>query len=256
MFKDYDHNGCTDLSITAINDWVFQPDVSLPENINIRVTTAPKSLSVHQNLSPELQEGNQNNRQALVELFGINEIQWLHQVHKADVVTVDQPIYPYPTADGVMTTRPQLACAVLTADCVPVILFDDQGYQVAAIHCGWRSLALGILDRAIQNFQTAPHAIHAYIGPCIGPGVYQIDEAVKNQFTQYDSNDIFKPDPQSKNHWFFNLVKLTELMLKNSGLQSQNILSENICTATDQRFFSYRASKTQGRFATLIWKTQ
>ena len=109
-------------------DWVYEPDFERPAGIQILVTSQPKSLSVHQTLDPIDIEQNAQHRAELLSFIGeLDGIQWLDQVHGDNVVALEQASLERPKADGVYTRHTQLGCAVLTADCVPIILYDDQG---------------------------------------------------------------------------------------------------------------------------------
>ncbi len=165
---------------------------------------------------------------------------WLRQIHSSRVVEAKEGV----EADGSFTYRPGIVCAVLTADCLPVLLCDPGG-QVAAVHAGWRGLAAGVLEAALAAFPS-PHRVMAWLGPAIGPAAYEVGEEVKGAFPE--DGEAFHPQG---GRWRADLPRIAQRRLKRAGVRA--IYESRACTFESRRFFSYRRDGITGRMATLIW---
>jgi YfiH family protein len=181
---------------------------------------------------------------------------WLNQVHG---VAVAQPAWRTerpPTADvavynAVAGGQPGV-CAVLTADCLPVLFCDRAGTRIAAAHAGWRGLAAGVLARAVEALGVSGDQLVAWIGPAIGPAAFEVGEDVVQAFTSMhaESTSAFVPNPRGR--WQADLAGLARQELKRLGVVS--IHGGNRCTVSEpDSFFSYRRDGQTGRMATLIW---
>lgn len=169
---------------------------------------------------------------------------WLEQVHGNEVVVVSGPQQQVPTADASVTTQQKLPLAILTADCLPIVIWDADCRQAAALHAGWRGLANGIIERVMRHFQGK--SVFVWIGPGIGPCHYQVDAAVRENFAD---GVAFKNNRSG--HYQFDLV--AEATRQFSQLGVSHIQHMQVCTACDERFYSYRRDGETGRFATLVW---
>lgn len=175
---------------------------------------------------------------------------WLNQVHGHDVVKVDGPINTVPCADASVTELESLPLAVLTADCLPIVLWDEGGRQVAALHAGWRGLANGVIEHTVKRFSEkrfSDRKVFGFIGPGIGPCHYEVDELVRKHFSSEDAFVATQPG-----HYQFDLVEEARRQLYLLGVK--DVQSMNICTACDSRFYSFRRDGETGRFATLVWR--
>ena len=193
----------------------------------------------------------------------------------ADMIPATDPPVPEPEADAQITTRPGIALAVQVADCLPVLLADRQGRVIGAAHAGWRSLAGGILQATVQKMrQKVPDAdIVAWLGPCIGPAVFEVGDEVRAAFiaaaqdmagnlqgSQSNQEDAqrtaraesaFQPG-RKPGKWLANLPELARQHLHALGIT--DIHTAGVCTFSDPaRFWSYRRDQTCGRMAGLIW---
>jgi len=161
-----------------------------------------------------------------------------------------------PEADAVWTDRPNTPCAVLTADCLPVLLCDRAGTRVAAVHAGWRGLAAGVIERAVGGLCLDSAAdVIAWLGPAIGPDAFEVGQEVRDQFLIMDAgaSSAFRPSPNGR--WLADLYVLARRRLR--GLGVREIHGGGLCTHTDtERFFSYRRDGRTGRMATVIWMHQ
>lgn len=186
---------------------------------------------------------------------------WLEQVHGTDVhriveapSSVEGPVR-VPRADASVTVVPGVVLAVLTADCLPVLLADRRGRVVAAAHAGWRGLAAGVLERSVDAMrELVPDADPvAWLGPAIGPDAFEVGDEVRERFCDVDAGAAraFRPGAQ-RSKWLADLHALARLRLERCELRT--VFVTNRCTMRDARnFYSYRRDGRCGRMATLVW---
>lgn len=191
------------------------------------------------------------NRDRLQQALGCQPA-WLQQTHSTLVVPADPQ--QLPEADASWTDQPGIACAVLTADCLPVLFCDREGTRVAAAHAGWRGLADGILEQTVQALAVDPADLLVWFGPAIGPQAFEVGEEVMQVFLGHDeyADQAFEPAAEP-GHFHADLYQLARLRLKKLGVQ--HLYGGGLCTHTDaKRFYSYRRDGEQtGRMASLIW---
>jgi len=232
---------------------VLYPDVGFGE-VSIAVTTRLGGLSKlafnsfnlasHVGDDAEIVEANRGILQHVLNT-SISPV-WLDQVHGHDVVKVNGPMSIVPCADASVTEQGSLPLAILTADCLPIVLWDDEGHQIAALHAGWRGLAGGVIEHTLRHF--AGRNVSAFIGPGVGPCHYEVDALVRNHFRSADAFIANRPG-----HYRFDLVGEAKRQLYLLGVK--NVRSMGVCTACDSRFYSYRRDGETGRFATLVWRS-
>jgi len=202
-----------------------------------------------------------HNRQLLLETCsGLKAIQWLEQVHGSQCVAASVEGKAV-RADASSTQQLGLACAVMTADCLPVLFCNRAGTQVAAAHAGWRGLADGVLAQTLLSFQAdtaSADDIIAYIGPAIGPSAFKVGLEVLEYFFASARNEAHLHSigcafrPSSKPLYFYaDLYALARAELQSLGLS--HIYGGDYCTYSDSRFYSYRRDAITGRMASLIW---
>lgn len=201
------------------------------------------------------------NRRRLREAAGLPaEPAWLRQVHGAAVVDLDVPgNWPPglpPEADAALTRTPGRPCAILTADCVPVLFAAPAtrtgAVAVAAAHAGWRGLAAGVLAATVRSLRAEPATLVAWIGPCIGRDAYEVGAEVRDalQATVPGAGEALRPSPAGR--WLADLTLLARLQLRQLGVTHTYGGTE--CTYRDpERYFSHRRDGQTGRQATLIW---
>lgn len=200
------------------------------------------------------------NRRELVERFGLpSSPHWLRQVHGVAVERFDAPPAPdapEPEADAAVTSVPGVVLAILTADCLPVVLAARDGREVAAAHAGWRGLADGVLEATVAAMRTPPGSLLAWMGPAAGPERYEVGVEVYDAFVSRDwsSGAAFccsRPD-----HWHVDLYALARRRLERAGLPADAVHGGGLCTISDAtRFFSHRRDRRTGRMATIAWTT-
>lgn len=199
------------------------------------------------------------NRQGICSDLGLAKSpQWLEQIHGVKVINAKADGLVR-TADGSFSNELGQACTVMTADCLPLLLCDQQGTQVAAVHCGWRSLAKGISARALDKFNCAPGQIMAYLGPAISQAHFEVGIDVLDAFFRSarsleHSETIaaaFKPASRPL-HFYADIYALARAELQALGVRQ--IYGGGACTYTDDKhFYSYRRDNITGRMASLIW---
>ncbi len=195
-----------------------------------------------------------NRQQLKHELHLSQEPAWLQQMHGTNVVCADSvnSLFP-PQADASWTIVPGIPCAVLTADCLPLLLCDDQGLQVAAVHAGWRGLASGVIEATFAQLKGLSSTWLAWLGPAIGPAVFEVGEEVREQFVRADAQAALAFKSFTRQKWLADIYLLAKQRLARLGIT--RIYGGEYCTWSDsERFYSYRrdAGKT-GRMVSVIW---
>jgi polyphenol oxidase len=176
---------------------------------------------------------------------------WLRQVHGCAVAEAGAAPEGC-AADAAVARAPRHVCAVLTADCLPVLLCDRAGSVVAAVHAGWRGLAAGVLEQAIAALGVEPPQVLAWLGPAIGPDAFEIGPEVRELFlgADPDAEDAFRSG--SGDRWLADLYTLARRRLNRVGVTG--VFGGEHCTYSEPiRFFSYRRDDVTGRMASLIW---
>ncbi len=193
------------------------------------------------------------NRARVVEALALPSApQWLQQVHGCAVAHLDESITARPCADAAVAHEHGVVCAVLTADCLPLLLCDEAGTAVAAVHAGWRGMLAGVIEQTLAQFSD-PRRVMVWLGPAIGPASFEVGDEVRAAFVTQDSaaSAAFAQGRDAV-HWQADLYALARMRLQRAGVE--HIAGGDFDTATDVRFYSHRASGGQtGRFASLIW---
>ncbi|HET9679883.1 MAG TPA: peptidoglycan editing factor PgeF [Gammaproteobacteria bacterium] len=236
----------------------LQPNWPAPPNVHACVTTRNGGVSTGPFASFNLNSvvGDNpaavaTNRQILRNTLQLPaEPTWLKQVHGTRVIDAAKES-PMAEADASIAHGAGSVCAVLTADCLPVLFCDKAGSRVAAAHAGWRGLADGVLEATVDAMDTAPGNILAWFGPSIGPKNFVVDDDVRNIFIQHDpaAREAFE---DHNGQWLGNMYTLARQRLKACGITQ--ISGGGLCTYEDsKRFYSLRRDETTGRMASLVW---
>lgn len=175
---------------------------------------------------------------------------WLVQVHGATVLDLDRDAVA--PADGAVTSRPGVVCAVLTADCLPVIFASRDGGRVGVAHAGWRGLLNGVLPAAVRALRTPPAEVVAWLGPAIGAASYEVGAEVRDAYLLRDARAGEAFTPNARGRWQADLYALARASLAEAGVVA--VHGGGFCTYREaDRFFSHRREAPCGRFATLVW---
>lgn len=198
-------------------------------------------------------ENVQTNRELLKTILKLpNEPIWLQQTHST-IALKASPENRDQEADASFTEEANQVCAVLTADCLPILLCDKPGTQVAAIHAGWRGLLNGVIESTLKALSIPTSEILVWLGPAIGPVHFEVGAEVRDQFIAHQAAaiDAFTPSPNDR--WLANIFMLAQLRFLKHNITS--VYGGDRCTYSDPlSFYSYRrdGAKT-GRLASLIW---
>jgi hypothetical protein len=238
-----------------VSDWLI-PDWPAPAQVKACVTTRAGGVSLAPfdslNLGDHVEDSPEavlENRRRLTEAFHIQPA-WLRQVHGVSVVEADPERIA--EADGSWTSTPGIACTSMTADCLPALFCNRAGTRVAAAHAGWRGLAAGVLEAAVESLETEPADILVWLGPAIGPQAFEVGPEVREAFVQQlpSTAQAFVPS-RNPGKFMADIYQLARLRLAARGITA--VYGGGFCTVSDPRFFSYRRSPLTGRFASLIW---
>ncbi|WP_153447672.1 peptidoglycan editing factor PgeF [Vibrio algicola] len=184
---------------------------------------------------------------------------WLNQTHSTHVVEVNQPTATVLDADACTTQQKGVVCSAMTADCLPVLLTNIEGTQVAAVHAGWRGLADGIIEQAVKKFEH-PETVMAWLGPAIGASVFEVGQDVVDIFVAVDpdAKDGFNllsskvASETSAKKYLADMNKLATQRLNRIGVTQ--VYYSNRCTVSEHdTFYSYRRDGVTGRQASFIW---
>lgn len=190
---------------------------------------------------------------------------WLTQMHGARVVEadadvkrpdVDVKLDERPEADAAIARKPGIVCAILVADCLPVLITDRAGTMVAAAHAGWRGLAAGVIENtvgALTGHGAAAADLVAYLGPGIGPRAFEVGDDVYQAYVSRDAAAAAAFTRTRHDKWLANLFLLARRALERAGVAQ--VHGGDVCTFSDpERFFSYRRERVTGRMGAFIWR--
>ena len=236
----------------------LRPDWPAPANVRALVTLRDGGTSTGPYASLNLaghvgdrSEAVATNRAKLRETQRLpSEPCWLEQVHGNVCIRAERSLPSPPVADAAWTGTAGVVCAVLTADCLPILLCDRAGTSVAAVHAGWRGLAGGVIANAVRCL-TASTGLLAWIGPGIGPPAYRVDDGFRERFLALEPGygAAFSPHADG---WHCDLGLVALLQLHAAGVREVSRYA-GCCHAEPERFFSHRRDGVCGRFASLIW---
>lgn len=239
---------------------LITPDWPAPASVRAGTTTRAGGVSAApwDELNLSLSGGDdpahvRANRARVMAAAGLpDEPLWLEQVHGTAVVHAPRAPPGRPRADAAWSDRPGVVCGVLTADCVPLLLCARSGDLVAAVHAGWRGLAAGIVEAAIEALPARAPDLLAWLGPAIGPGVYEVGAEVHRAFTGTDAEAGACFAPTRPGHWHADLYALARLRLTRLGVTG--IYGGDRCTYREPAtFFSHRRDGPTGRMLSWIW---
>jgi len=178
---------------------------------------------------------------------------WLQQVHGVAVHDIGGGVPPRAPADAAITRVGGCVCAIMVADCLPVLLAARDASAIGAAHAGWRGLAAGVLEATVQALAVPPAELRAWLGPGIGPAHFEVGDDVRSAFLAHDRAAAAAFRPGRDDRWWCDLALLAQQRLEACGVTA--IATDGSCTYTErERFFSHRRDGRCGRMAALIWK--
>jgi YfiH family protein len=241
-------------------DWV-EPEWPAPAGVRAvstfrsgGVSAAPyASLNLGGHVGDPAEAVAENRRQLKAAAGLPAEPAWLAQVHGTTVVDLDASAAgPLGPADASFSRQPGRVCAILTADCLPILLAADSGDLVAAAHAGWRGLAGGVIEATVKALRVAPETLMAWLGPAIGPGHFEVGSEVREALLAGDSRADSAFAANARGRFMADLSALARRRLAAVGVG--RIYGGGQCTYADEnRYFSHRRDGVTGRQATLIW---
>jgi len=233
-------------------EWPAPPNVAAFSSFRSGgVSEGPfRGLNLAAHVGDETARVEENRRRLLAGLHLPAAPVWLQQTHGTKVV--EAAAGGAPEADAAWTRSPGVVCAVLTADCLPLLLCDLTGSKVAAVHAGWRGLAAGVIENAVAALQ--PAELMAWLGPAIGPEAFEVGGELRERFVSRHSSYASAFRRGRGDRWHADLYLLARLILEGRGIG--RIYGGGLCTHGDpQHFFSHRRDGCCGRMATLIWRS-
>jgi len=261
-----------DDKVFAIQTTRYSPQQAFPSpekspfdcfNLGQHVGDIPEQVNQNRDILKQFinQQLSTKQSRAFTKIMGAVQIQWLEQVHGNDVVTVSTVNDKALIADACITRNKNIALAIMTADCLPILLSHKDGIEVAAIHGGWRPLALNIIANTIEKMHSEPDDITAWIGPSIGKRTFEVGSEVKDTFIKLDSTfkcAFLKQDSSKQENpkqgevkYLADLPMIARLQLNSLGITKISNLEE--CTYQNtNKYYSYRKDKITGRMASVI----
>ena len=236
---------------------LIRPDWPAPANIHAFTTTRNGGFSQGPwdslNLGLGCGDDSQhveNNRRLLSGLLP-SEPRWLRQIHGTGVVGWDRANIPGIEADAIVSNQAGQVCAVLTADCLPVLFCNRAGTHIAAAHAGWRGLVAGVLEATVLAMECKPADLMVWMGPAIGPSAFEVGKDVYDAFTSLNIENSIAFRPYQE-RWLADIGQLARMELSRMGITQ--ISGGQHCTFEEQdRFFSYRRDGETGRMASVAW---
>ncbi|AXK40889.1 peptidoglycan editing factor PgeF [Crenobacter cavernae] len=236
----------------------FTPCWPAPANVGALISTrkggvsaAPyDSLNLGQHVGDDPAAVAENRRRLALALP--HEPVWLNQVHGVVVVDADKVGRAVPDADASVSRTPGIVCAIMTADCLPVLLADVDGTVVGAAHAGWRGLVGGVIEATVSAMAVPGDRLAAYLGPAISPDAFEVGGEVRDAFLAHDAAADAAFSAIDDGKYLADIYALARLRLAALGVTQ--VSGGDACTVIDRdRFFSYRRDKTTGRMASCIW---
>ncbi|MDI9336743.1 MAG: peptidoglycan editing factor PgeF [Gammaproteobacteria bacterium] len=239
-------------------------------NINSRIVQTTRYWQLNDNQSIEFNLGlatgltsdGHENRRLLSQKIGV-DVKYLQQVHECQALELQHHTPQNCVADISWTTQKELACCILTADCLPMVFGDPNAKIILVAHAGWRGLAGGVVDIAVDILRTLlgrQVSLSVWLGPCIGKHYFQVGDEVRQALldSSLKAQEAFYIDTQNAGKWYADLVQLAILKLHSLGIHqifghTSSQLSTWCSYGNPEKYFSHRRDQATGRMATLAW---
>ncbi len=238
---------------------VITPNWPAPSHVKAFVSTRKGGVSsgVYQglNLGAHVKDRNElveENRTLFKQKISMpNSLQWLNQVHGTNVATLPLSEGKGTEADAAMTSTANQVCAILTADCLPILFTNQDGSQVAAVHAGWRGLCDGVIEQTVNKFSSTD-VVYAWLGPAIGATAFEVGGEVRAAFMEHDGEAAKAFVSKQEGKWLGDLYLLAKQRLESVGVDQ--VYGGERCTYEEKEwFYSYRRDGVTGRMASVIW---
>jgi len=241
----------------SVTEYCILPDWPAPKNVKALQSTRRGGVSLppYESLNLGDHVGDNpllvaRNRQQFSAIFPSEPV-WLKQVHSTTVINAAQAAC-VPTADASFSRQADAVCVVMTADCLPILLCDQDGTVVAAAHAGWRGLCDGVIETTVATMKVPGEYLMAWLGPAISQAAFEVGDEVRAAFMAHDPQAKLAFSPTADGKWMADIYWLACQRLQALGITQ--IYGGNLCTYQDkERFFSYRRDGVTGRMATFIW---
>ena len=241
----------------------FSADWPAPGHIKTCITTRQNGYSIKPfnsfNLATHVDDDPEHvkaNRRKLLEVLPSTP-HWLDQQHTNTCIQINPQTDRTPLADAAYTSEGNIVCCVLTADCLPLLITNEQGTLVSSIHAGWRGLANGIIETSINKIKISSQEDErnflVWLGPAISQQNFEVGIEVKDIFIQkYPGCEAAFIASKKTTKYYFNIYQMAKFILNELGINK--IYGGNFCTYEEkERFFSYRRDGQTGRIASMIW---
>ncbi|MDC9725913.1 MAG: peptidoglycan editing factor PgeF [Gammaproteobacteria bacterium] len=240
---------------------MIYPDWPAPDTIKAISTTRQggfslppySELNLGDHVGDNADSVAQNRESLILQEYLPEAPRWLKQVH-GTTVSIASTWQQGDEADAIISDHINQVCSIMTADCLPILLCNQEGDQVAAVHAGWRSLAAGLIEKTVAHFNCPSHEIIAWLGPAIGPSQFEVGNDVYHTFTSHSPHADLAFQQTDSNHYLANIYLLAKQRLNALGVHA--IFGGERCTVSEPaHFFSYRRDGITGRMASMIWIT-
>jgi len=242
------------------------PDWKAPNAVKAFVTTRMggasesqfKSLNLAQHVGDAAAAVISNREKLALAVNSVTQWQWLNQVHGTGVAEAHE-VSGEIEADAWICTQSNIACCILTADCLPVFIASTEGIEIGIIHAGWRGLAEGVIESTIAKMANQPKNLVAWFGPAIGPCHFEVGADVKAAFLNKVSDSVERNlvaecflHAEAENKYMADIYSLARIRLNNLGITK--VSGGNYCTVCDANlFYSHRRDGNSGRMASVIY---
>lgn len=239
-------------------DDFLMADWPAPERIRALTTTRAggvsqgnyQSMNLADHVDDDIERVKEN-RQRLCQQFKIAQPVWLKQVHGVNVVNASTA-RQHAEADAIVSNYAGEICAVMTADCLPLLFCNQSATKVAAAHAGWRGLANGVIEATVEAMQEKTQDLMVWLGPAIGPDCFEVGKDVLDAFVSHDKQASKAFKQQDDSHYLADIYQLARQRLNRLGIDQ--VFGGGLCTYSDEeRFYSFRRNPVTGRMASLIW---
>lgn len=240
---------------------LVRPDWPAPGNIRAFSTTRRGGVSrgpwASLNLGPNCGDEPANvleNRRRIARLLPAEPL-WMEQVHGARVLESGEDGTGHEQADARVESAPGRVVTIMSADCLPVLLCDEDGARIGAAHAGWRGIAAGVIEATVERMEASPGRLMAWLGPAISGAVYEVGDDVRDAFAAAEGHARRSVDGSFTRHggrWLLDVAGAARRILEALGVQ--RVYGGGFCTYREpDRFFSHRRDGATGRMASVIW---